>query len=189
MRRAFACLTAVLLAFPVPAPAQHSSAALPAPPQQMLEAMLLYSEQGDFDKAERVLEKMAPLLAELDAASGIDLAGGVRKALKKGDAWEVQTAILKVVYYHMKLELAAVLKARGRAAVVSVRLAYLDYLFLVPRLERKDKELAAEVERRFRAVHTLLTYDRAAAGARDEVALHIGEIERICLLAAAAERG
>lgn len=189
MRKFLACLTAAFLAFPVSAAAQLSSAALPAPPQQMLEAMLLYSEQGDFDKAGRVLEKMAPLLVELNAAYGVDLAGGVRKALKKGDAWEAQTAVLRVVYFHMKFELAAALKARGRAAVVSVRLAYLDYLFFVPRLELKDKELAAEAERRFRAVHKLLTSGLTAAGARDEAALHIVEIERICLLAVAAERG
>ena len=96
------------------------------PPQQMLEAMLLYSEQGDFDKAARVLKKMAPLLDELNAAYGIDLADGARNALKKGDAWEAQTAVLKVVYYHMKLELAPAPKARGRQAAVRLRVSYLD---------------------------------------------------------------
>jgi len=187
MRKLLACLAAALLALPVPAAARPPAAALPAPPQQMLEAMLLYSEQGDFDKAARVLEKMAPLLDELYAAYGIELAGGVREALKKGDAWETQAAVLKVVYYHMKLELAAALKARGRQAVVSVRLAYLDYLFLEPRLERRDKKRAVEAEQRFKSLHKLLASGRTAAETRDEAALHVREIERICLRALEAE--
>ena len=183
MRRFLSYLAAALLAFPVPVLSGVPSAALPAPPQQMLEAMLLYSEQGDYGKAARVLEKMSPLLNELEALYGVDLAGGVRKALKKGDAWEVQTAVLKVIYYHMKLDLAAALKARGRPAVVSVRMAYLDYLFLAPRLESKDKKLVAEVERRFKSVHNLLASKQPTAEEADEAALHVREIERICLLA------
>ncbi|MEK7721465.1 MAG: hypothetical protein AAB359_03655 [Elusimicrobiota bacterium] len=189
MRKFPACLAVALLTFPVPALSQLPTASLPAPPQQMLEAMLLYSEQGDFDKAARVLKKMAPLLDELNAAYGIDLADGARNALKKGDAWEAQTAVLKVVYYHMKLELAAALKARGRQAVVRLRMAYLDYLFLAPRLKRKDKKLAAEVEKGFKSVHNLLASGRTAAGAQDEAAFHVREIERICLSSTEADSG
>ncbi len=183
MRGGLALALAASLAFPMQARSGPAGANLPAPPQQMFEAMLLYAEQGDFDKAGRVLKNMAPLLEEIKAAYGADLAGETSAALAEGDVWQAQTAVLKMVYYHMKLELAAALKARGRPSIVSVRVAYLDYLFLVPRLKRKDEKLAAEAERRFRAVHELVTSGRTASTAGDEARLHVREIERICLLA------
>lgn len=179
MRRLPVLIAAALLAFP----GQGWCAALPAPPQQMFEAMLLYAEQGDFAKAGRILEKLAPLLDELRAAYGTDLAGETREALKKGGAWEAQTAILKVVYYHMKLELSAALKAEGRSAIGSVRMAYLDYLFLVPRLKDRDKKPAAEAELRFKAVHKLVISGLAASEMKEEARAQVREIERICLQA------
>lgn len=182
MRKLFAIAAAAALVLPGPVSAL-SAAALPAPPQQMFEAMLLYTEQGDYDKAGRVLEKMSPLLEEIKAVYGLDLAAETRAVLKKGDAWEARTAVLRVVHYHMKLELAAALLQHGRAAVVNVRVAYLDYLLLAPRLERKDKKLAAEVERRFKSVYELVVSGRAGSMNEDEAFAHIREIERLCLIA------
>jgi hypothetical protein len=91
--------------------------------------------------------------------------------------------VLKVVYYHMKLELSAALQGRGRQAVVNVRVAYLSYLILVPRITRKDKKLAEEAERRFKSVYKLVVAGLAARGSRDEAWLHVWEIERLALLA------
>ncbi|MEK7383338.1 MAG: hypothetical protein AAB262_08640 [Elusimicrobiota bacterium] len=179
MRRVLSLAAAAALTFPAQAWPASADARLPAPPQQMFEAMLFYAEQGSFDKAVRVLDNMAPLLLEIKAAYGTDLAGETRAALKKRDAWQAQTAVLKVVYYHMKLELATALQAQGHRALVSVRVAYLDYLFLVPRLRRKDKTLAAAAERHFKSVHELVGSDRTAAKAEDSAAIHIPEIERI----------
>lgn len=186
MKRIVALAAAVVLVLPGPARSWPAAEGLPVPPQQMFEAMLLYAEQGEFDKVGRVLEKMAPLLDEIKAAYGAEPAGEIRKALEKGDAWEAQTAVLQVVYYHMKLELSAALKTQGRPGIVRVRVAYMDYLFFVLRLTRKDKELVAEVERRFKLLNNLVASNRTDSGREDEAGVHVREIERICLLTLAA---
>ena len=203
MRRVLALAAATWLAFPAPArswpageglpapgvagagvpPPEPIGSGLPAPPQQMFEAMLLYAEQGEFDKAGRVLEKMAPLLDEIKSAYGTDLAEEARKALENGGAWEFQAAVLKIVFHHMKLELSRALKARSRASVVGVRVAYLDYLFLAPGLKRKDPELAAEAERRFKSVYELVVSSPMGPWNEDGAQAHVREIERLCLLA------
>ncbi|MDA8132094.1 MAG: hypothetical protein M0011_11385 [Elusimicrobia bacterium] len=181
MKRLAVLITAAALAFP--APALPAGAALPVPPQQMFEAMQLYIEQGDFDKAGRILEKMVPLLDELKTAYGTDLYGETRLALKKNDAWEAQSAVLKVVYFHMKSELSRAIVQSGRSAAVAVRVAYLDYLFLAPRVSRKNSGLAGEAERRFKAVYELVSSGRAGPEREKETWAHVREIERICLLA------
>lgn len=151
---------------------------LPLPPERMFEAALHYVEGGELAKAGRVLDNMGPLLDELGAAFGLDLAAETRKAMGTGDVSQARAAVLKAVYYHMRLELAHALKARGHQAGVNVRVAYLDYLLLSPRLLR-DRKLAREAERLFRSVHELVA--AATPEARDLAAGQVREIERVCL--------
>ena len=87
----------------------------------------------------------------------------------------------RLAIFHMRLELARALRAGARQAAVSVRVAYLDYLLLAPRVQRKDKNSSQETERRFKSLYALAAAGLTAAGTRDKAAELVLEIERGCL--------
>lgn len=155
-----------------------------APPHQMFQAMLLYAEQGEFARVEKGLAHVQPLLEEVRRHFGADLGGEVRQAAARHDRRATEAAILKLVFHDMKHDLETVLdqEETRQVRLVSLRLAYLDFLLLEPRVDRQAGRPAGATSRRFKVIYQRMQEARPAGAALDAALVEqIQAIERECL--------
>lgn len=166
-------------------PAGAAGTGLPAPPvpaYEAFEAMLAYCEDGRLDRLGALVRRSEALLAEVDSSPGAAVRARLEAALEGGDRGEAEAAVLRLIYFHMMLELRRTLSDE-RPRPAGLRLAYLDYLFLEPRLRR---EAAAAAEAEFKAAHEVL---RAGTGGwRQALAPRFGRLEAFCAEVLADER-
>lgn len=115
--------------------------------------MIAYADEGRYDRVASILERSRILIDDLESFSGEALAKPLRAAVFAQDAWGVQSGILRMTYQHMRLEFNLAARSDSRGFARSTRLAYLDFLFLKPRLEKRSHQKAAEAEVLFRAIY------------------------------------
>ena len=152
-------------------------AGLPAPPHQMLQALLHYADQGVFDRLEKGVAYLEPLLADLRGHRPEDTGEAIRWAAARRDRAAARGAILRVAFLDMKHELqtAADPATPQPRRLVSLRLAYLDFALLAPRLPA-----AAALERRFRALYERLRERTPEPAVEPALRQMAGDLDREC---------
>lgn len=166
-------LAAALIA--LPAAAAGPRADLEIPPHQVFQAMLAYADEGHFDRVAKILDRSGGLIAELEGFSGEALAKPLRAAVSAQNAWDVQSGILRLAYQHMRLEFSRASRGGGAGFSRSLRLGYLYFLFLKPRLASRAPRNAAEAEALFRALD-----EGRASGPDGNASLKFERIAALC---------
>lgn len=161
-RRKRLLLAAVVALIAWPVFAAGPGADLAVPPYQVFQAMLSYAREGRFEHVDRVLDRSGALISALEAFSGQALEKPLRAAIDARKVSVVENGVLRLVYQHMRQELPH-----------SVRLAYLDFLFLKSRLEDRSSRDTAEVEELFREL-----YEGHAS--ESETERRVARIELLC---------
>ncbi len=176
MRRAPPLLFALLLAAPFPAAAAPPRPAMIVEPYEIYKVMLVYAAEGDFGKVEKCLGHLSPVLARIKDRSGADAGQELRRALAGKNPAAVRAETRELIAQDIRADLLEALEGPGHSRRVSVKLAYLSYLTLEPRIKEKSAPLARKIEKLFKSLYKLVK--AGDAGSEKEIQDHVRAIEK-----------
>ncbi len=126
---------------------------LPLPAFQIYQNMLRYTQDKDFEKVERSLPVLRPIIQAINLNFKLDIEAEIRDSLAKKDQDRILLAIQRLIWLDMKDLLSLGVKVAQESqdqAVVNFRKAYLDYQLLSPYIQVKNFSSDQKIKNIFR---------------------------------------
>ncbi|MBI5746874.1 MAG: hypothetical protein HZA13_07715 [Nitrospirae bacterium] len=136
---------------------------LSIPPAQIFNGINGFAKSGDYEKIEKSLQLLTPLLTALSQKYGIDYTSEIRSAIAVKDKDKVLKGIQRLIFSDMKDlfdQADLVIKESKDKAQVKFKTAFLDYLLLGPFVEAKNFPSDGKIKRGFRDIQ--FTIDSSA---------------------------
>lgn len=128
---------------------------LSIPPVQVFNGINGFAKSGDYEKIEKSLQILTPLLTALSQKYGIDYASEIRSAIAVKDKDKVLKGIQRLIFSDMKDlfdQADLIIKESKDRAQVKFKTAFLNYLILGPYVEVKNFQSDGKIKRGFRDI-------------------------------------
>lgn len=137
---------------------------LAIPPVQVFTGMLDFAKSGKYEKVEKSLQILTPLLTALSQKYGTDFASEIKSTISAviyadsvsaKDKDKILKGIQKLIFADMKDlfdQADLVIKESNEKAQVKYKTAFLDYLLLGPYIEAKNFQSDGKIKRGFRDI-------------------------------------
>ncbi len=128
---------------------------LSIPPAQIFNGINGFAKSGDYEKIEKSLQLLTPLLTALSQKYGIDYASEIISAIAVKDKDKVLKGIQRLIFSDMKDlfdQADLVIKESKDRAQVKFKTAFLDYLILGSYVETKNFQSDGKIKRGFRDI-------------------------------------
>ena len=153
----------ILIAIPGVARGQPYREGLSIPPSQVFNGMIGFAKTGDYEKIEKSLQILTPLLTALSQKYGTDYASEIRSVISAKDKDKVLKVIQRLIFSDIRDlfdQADLVIKESKDKAKVKYKTAFLDYLLLGPYIETKNFQTDGKIKRGFRDIQ--FTIDSSA---------------------------
>ncbi len=137
---------------------------LAIPPVQVFTGMLDFAKSGKYEKVEKSLQILTPLLTALSQKYGTDFASEIKSTISAviyadsvsaKDKDKILKGIQKLIFADMKDlfdQADLVIRESNEKAQVKYKTAFLDYLLLGPYIEAKNFQSDGKIKRGFRDI-------------------------------------